>query len=65
MILSLGVLIWSATWNWNIGVHASDTGTNGGNTAAWLWLLSSFVVLVASLTAVVVLGTRRRIGPEA
>jgi len=62
MIVSFGVLIWSATGNWDVGVHASDTATNGGNTAAWLWFLGSFAVFVASLIAVVVAGTRCRSG---
>jgi hypothetical protein len=64
MIMSFGVLTWSATWNWDIGVHASDTGASGGNTAAWLWFFSSFAVFVVSLSAVVVVGARSRAGPE-
>lgn len=64
MILSFCVLIWSANWNVNIGVHASDTNTAGGNTAAWLWFLGSFAVFVTSLIAVVVTGVRSRSGPQ-
>ena len=60
MILSFGVLIWSANWNWDIGIHASDTDTAGGNTAAWLWFLGSFGVFVTSLIAVVVAGVHSR-----
>ena len=64
MILSFCVLIWSANWNFDVGVHASDTNTAGGNTAAWLWFLGSFAVFVTSLIAVVVAGVRSRPGPQ-
>ena len=60
MILSFCVLMWSANWNVDIGVHASDTNTGGGNTAAWLWFLGSFAAFVTSLVAVVAAGVRSR-----
>lgn len=60
MVLSFCVLIWSANWNFDIGVHASNTNTAGGNTAAWLWFLGSFAIFLTSLIAVVVVGVRRR-----
>jgi hypothetical protein len=64
MILSFCALIWSANWNFDIGVHASDTNTAGGNAAVWLWFLGSFAVFVISLIAVVVTGVHSRPDPQ-
>jgi hypothetical protein len=60
MVLGLAVLVWSGSWNWNIGIHASDTNTAGGNTAAWLWFLGSFAVFMTSFAILVVMGSEHR-----
>jgi hypothetical protein len=48
---SIVVFFWAVWWNYSIGVTASDTGGDGGNNAAWLWLFGSFALAALSLIA--------------
>lgn len=58
MILNFGVLVWSANWNWSIGVHADATATSGGNVAVWLWFLGSLAMFVTTFAVLAIIGTR-------
>jgi hypothetical protein len=49
-LVCLALFVFSVAWNVRIGEHASDTGTNGGNNAAWIWFFGSLASLIASLT---------------
>jgi len=57
---SATVFLVAAYWNVSIGETASDTGGSGGNNAAWLLLLSSFAIGLASLVTLIVVSGRAR-----
>ena len=61
-VTSIAVFLWAVQWNYSIGVNASDTGGNGGNNAAWLWLLGSLAIGVASVTGLIVRMANRPAG---
>jgi hypothetical protein len=59
-IASVPVFLWSASWNLRIGENASDTGGSGGNAAAWLWFLGSFMLGIVALVSLIIISGRRR-----
>jgi hypothetical protein len=53
---SAGVLVWASVKNFDLGIHASDTGTCGcTDHIVWVWLFLSLAVFLASGIGLLVL----------
>jgi hypothetical protein len=60
-VVSGCVLVWAVEKSWAIGVHASDTGGNGGvDQVLWVWLFLAFIGTVASVLALIIITSRVR-----